>query len=1168
MEADNQHMGQPGQPLSHLQTPVDQAEGQPTGVPQQTPERRERTKRSSEILREQREAGEIRDDRLGPVTPLTHDEEQELIEAGALDDPEDQPTVREGWSAAFGLEQSLSWAGRTSGKIDPDFEWDDETFTKMTEGVPEEHHDYILDATSMENAMERRKAMQDSLEKEQILGELGWTGLGQRVTAAMLDPVAMAAGTAAGVPFAAGAYRAGRAASSAMSAPMQRTLGGTPRRMDKLPRTAHAAATGFVSGAAAEGALVHYKPTGTPEDVLYAAAGSAALSGAMTAAFARSLDPSKRNRLKQAHSTIAKHAEDQRTLKALRDGSAKITRPDGAPVRFDPSRLSQQEFAGQATPEEAARMVAEDPLDHSAFRRLRLDLSAQMDKSKNPLVRWFGKYGVQDATGRVDDIDGQHAVNPQAVSEWQARTQDSMEVPVLRDYEKLFKGHRSKHKIGFHRAPQERANFNRRVTRSIRSDRAYQNEEPEVQQAADLFREHFDQMRQLAQNPGLFEGTVMRGPDGFQEVPRNPNYVPRIPNYSEIRRWRDSIGDEGLDEVIRGSLRAANPEWSDYIVNRVTRALRQGYLRPNFHSDLNKVRGMSGEDWDELRSILRNETDLEDGDIEGIIQVVRPGEDGESRHPRAMERTLLAEDHRVPVRTADGEEVEVSVMDFMQEDILNLTAMYDRQVTGLAAMARMGFYNDADWQDFVRRAYNDGVERGQTASELQVDQRNLDYAYRGIRGMPTEDLGNKWTHIARTARGFQFLRVMGQVGWAQLSEIGNILGQEGLSHAFRHMPTLRAFTRDAQTGRLKDPVLDEFESAFGLADDILKDFPMVRLEEHMVPADPGVHSEALRRVETTMEYGRYMQSFASGLHPINVFLQRWAGRNVAGQFDKYARRWAQGKPLPKAIDKRLKWAGLDDHDIQEIFRNIRDRSTREEGLFSDNVARFNLESWDPETADKFRGAVHRIATQMIQQNDVGNLHPWMGHTLGKMFLQFRTFAINSWAKQFLHNVHMRDIRAFQKMAMSMVSAGTAYTLQQHLRAQGRENEQEFREQMLSDEAIAKAAFERSAWASLMPAAIDTATTAPGDDDPVFGYRASGLASSLAGSPMLDFADSVMQGSGGPIHAATRSDYDWSQEDAGALMQLLPYQNVMGIEQAMNAINAGLPRRSMITPTDD
>lgn len=140
---------------------------------------------------------------------------------------------------------------------DPSFSLnDDETWKALTNGLPEDTWESFGSAISMPHAMIIRDQMLEVTEARQRLGQMGWTGVGLNVAAAILDPVQIVAGF---------------------------TTGGLSH-IAKGGRVARAVRTGLVVGgteATIEGYLASQDPDRDMYDVLWAGLGGMALgSGA------------------------------------------------------------------------------------------------------------------------------------------------------------------------------------------------------------------------------------------------------------------------------------------------------------------------------------------------------------------------------------------------------------------------------------------------------------------------------------------------------------------------------------------------------------------------------------------------------------------------------------------------------------------------------------------------------------------------------------------------------------------------------------------------------------------------------------------------------------------------------------------------------------------------
>ncbi len=159
----------------------------------------------------------------------------------------------------------------------------------------------------------------------------------------------------------------------------------------------------------------------------------------------------------------------------------------------------------------------------------------------------------------------------------------------------------------------------------------------------------------------------------------------------------------------------------------------------------------------------------------------------------------------------------------------------------------------------------------------------------------------------------------------------------------------------------------------------------------------------------------------------------------------------------------------------------------------------------------------------------------------------------SWAKQFLHNIKAFDFRALMATLGSVAFASIGYIAQTQANAQFREDKKDFLKERLSIKAVGLASFQRSSWASLFPSLVDTGG-AFFTDDPVFAYRSTGLDTNLiSGIPTVQLISRGL----GTAQAVSRSllnpDLQFSQGQQRALNTLVPFQNAIGIKNALNKL---------------
>jgi len=79
------------------------------------------------------------------------------------------------------------WQERGVAQTDPNWAWNDENTAQYLNGVPEKNWDYILQAKSQGEADFRRSRMQQSMENEQKLSEMGVAGFTGRLVGGLAD---------------------------------------------------------------------------------------------------------------------------------------------------------------------------------------------------------------------------------------------------------------------------------------------------------------------------------------------------------------------------------------------------------------------------------------------------------------------------------------------------------------------------------------------------------------------------------------------------------------------------------------------------------------------------------------------------------------------------------------------------------------------------------------------------------------------------------------------------------------------------------------------------------------------------------------------------------------------------------------------------------------------
>src|SRR5690606_25011900 len=105
-----------------------------------------------------------------------------------------------------------------------------------------------------------------------------------------------------------------------------------------------------------------------------------------------------------------------------------------------------------------------------------------------------------------------------------------------------------------------------------------------------------------------------------------------------------------------------------------------------------------------------------------------------------------------------------------------------------------------EWETLMQQVRSVGDSTG---AHLGNDEaKRLQFVYDTITGRPYWDENSNFSHTLRMLRDYNFMRVMGQVGFAQIAEFGNIMWSTGLRATFTNMPSWRAMWRNAKSGKL------------------------------------------------------------------------------------------------------------------------------------------------------------------------------------------------------------------------------------------------------------------------------------------------------------------------------------------------------------------------------
>ena len=1048
---------------------------------------------------------------------------REAIEREAEEELEAQkPTFGEAVRASVQEDWMMSWAlrGREEFAPDPDFQLSIEERRKATSGLPEEYHGFVEDAYSMPQLESLREEAFRTYENDQKLAQLGWGGVGIRFGVALADPAAIGLSIA----------------TEGVAAPL--IWGNKLTRLQRAFRGGTAAAT---TNAMVESYIVSQNAVKDPYDILYSASAGFLIGGGLSSlGRTDTSDP-----INGAMANMAKAADDAQRVEAVDAVNSRVL-GEGLGEPFDRSVGAAenqfeppQQISDLRTDTEDFLEMAGDPAD-PAYGRGRFDMIAFLLGSKNRTANFLGRVLGEDAVGFRKDAERPLEATADIIKTNEFKSALSRYYAV---YDPAYKEWAKDQGFGYFKRTM---NLPRRQFGELVADAVVKPDlphHPAVKRAA---------QRQAEIKRDLLNGAKDSEVRGFENTPEDLRYFTHLWDSFKFVEARHRYGDVAVSRLLTNALINGTEDMNEEAAQMVAKSMAGKLNRDGAGMDSGATRLFTTDDRDVMKQILVEEGFMTDDEATRLLSLFEQRPDGTPA--RAKRRLGFNMEEELTVFNSQTRQQEVlRLKDLQERDAEQVFTSYAAGMSGRIALARVGLKDETTINQFLDRNLaeaearegNKGLKRAQ--KENLVAQTIINMVLNRRAPLAADPSGD-YARIARLVQDYNFIRLMNQVGFAQVAELGNAISIGGWRAVLQQMPEMRRVLRRAKNGELEDEVLRDIEAATGIGSDRLTNQAMNRADTI------GVFSEGRG---DWIDKGLFMlaplkraTADLSGMAPITLALERIAARVAVQTMTDLA---FKARNLSR---KRLAGLGLDEAMAERVYEQIRKNAVRQpSSMFKRKKVRaINLGAWDDgEARDAFLIAISRWTRRSIQQNDVGNLNLYMTSTMGQILTQFRTFMLVSYAKQTLHNIKAKDFRALSAMLHSVAFAGLAYTAQTQVNAQFRDDKEEFLKERLSAEAVAKASFQRSSWASLFPALVDTGAMFYADD-PVFAYRSTGLDTNLIGGvPSVQLISKGLGSAQAASRALLNPDKQFSQGQQRALNTLVPFQNAIGIKNALNKL---------------
>lgn len=842
-----------------------------------------------------------------------------------------------------------------------------------------------------------------------------------------------------------------------------------------------------------------------------------------------------RQSLKEINEAVKRQSQELRDL----DTRTKMLKD-----RYAASKAATESFgdksagAAHVAGEESDRALLDsedvfDTMEHvaqdtSKLGKMRIDIIGALLRSPNAFTRNMASRLSVDAVGRFD-----HSVAGKTAEEMSNHIREMAQLNFYKQYGHQFANWMAAQGLPWYARyqPSIRRMFNVEVSDAVRGigqpsrEAIAVGENMKKEMKALLHKAHAAKVK------------------GFEDISKfDPEtYFPRFIDKAAVRRLDAEFKTTGLEKLVAKGIRGAIPDMEEAMVLKLSRAYLTRLRKLEAGIESNFARMFSQDNAELVREILK-EGLVESDIVEGIMYALKKANERKEggRMSRAKSRLDLDEGVSIELKSEiTGQVREVFLKELFQNDAENVFNLYARQMSGHIGLAQVGFRSRAEFSKWLDMVRSESQNLGHNA---KGDIDRLEFMYKAISGSPLEtDPAGWFSQTGKFLRDWNFLRVMNQVGVAQLAEIGNIVGQAGFRATLKHVPEMRRMLkRIKETGELEDELASELEAILPHGTDRLRNQVSTRYDSADFENNPvgGFFGAA----DQLHHFAKRVTADISLMAPINMVLHRMSLK--AGLQRMIDDAHSVGRKLN---DNRMAHLGISSEMRPRIEKLLREQTTLTDStLFKGKKLRsLNVEAMlkaDPEAANTLIEGLSRWSRTMIQQNEVGATSMWMHSTTGKILSQFRSFMMTAYGKQLLYGLRQADMETWASYTTSMFFGGAAYGLQTTVNSIGREDQDDFLEERLAPDAWALAAFQRAGFASLLPATMDTIWTHASGQDPIFAYgRTTGLASdAILGNPTVDLVNKISRSVSVPGQLASGEDF--SQKNFRDMWGLVWYSN--------------------------
>lgn len=743
---------------------------------------------------------------------------------------------------------------------------------------------------------------------------------------------------------------------------------------------------GVASGldaAVSETALQATQTGRTANETMVNIGGSVVLGGALGALVGRYLTPSAASGLSrkiEGQEAAFKAVDDEiatapggfgtsvgaaasDTGPVLLKDEALIKRLPGVNIQ-DP--LIRSQLSGLDSTRQTVRQLAETPLEYADNA---LGIATERGGAVETRIKMWNAPTAVKLRG-MDTLYARYFHNVPEPTAWQTRLS-----PIQSEWARLRGGQKLTYK-----------QFKEEVGRAAFSGQKH--EIPEVSQAAMLYREWDDALKQAAIDARLFpEDVAVKG---------DISHLFRMYDREKIIARRDDWTARLVDYLTTERNRAA--AIADDLASRAEGVEIKADIAAKKADEFARLSDA------ELRSLVDEITDNILGNAEGRI----PYDIVAGPRGALKERTLNIQSEKIA--------------DFMELDIETVMRAQQRTMAPDVELARK--FGSVDMAEEIRKINDEAnakIAQATTEKQRKAIQRQRETDIRDIQGIRDRLRGtyalpsnpsSLVVRAGRVARNLNYVRLLGGMTLSAIPDTAKIVFTHGLTSTFRDgfLPMVRNFKAfRLAAGEVK---------AAGTALDMILDSRTMAMADIM--DDFGRHSKFERGLSAvSSKYG-----LVSLMAPWNASMKQFAGLITMTNVLRSSKRWADGIASADEI-RRLAASGIDLDMARSIARQF-----DEFGEVTDGIWLAQTGAWTDKTAkEAVRAAVVRDVDRIIVTP--GQDKPlWMSTELGKMVGQFRSFFFSTMQKTVLSGLQQRDAAVLNGTMMMLGLGAMTYYFKQ------------------------------------------------------------------------------------------------------------------------------------------